>query len=169
MPQYSYLCAKCALQFDRTLSMGEHPTYPCPSCEEPACRQFEGQSFGHAFADTPGKPLANTGVHKDDYPTADRVVGKSALRRWDHFHARAEVKSKAREEGGTHALARLDNPQGGFTEYTPMSPSGLAARKVVAKETMKAMDDALAQSPVQDPAQKAKDAVARLVKAPRPQ
>lgn len=150
MPQYSFRCATCSLTFDRTLSMGEHPMHVCPSCDAPAARQFDGQAFGHAFASPAlSKPLANTGVHQDDYPTADRVVGRSALRRWDHFHARAEVKTKAREEGGTHALARVDNPEGGFTEYQPLSPRGFAARKVVAKETMKAFDEARAQNPEQ--------------------
>ncbi len=145
MPQYSFRCPSCTLCFDRTLSMGEHPQHPCPAgCPTAAIRQFKDASFAHAFTEAPNKPLANTGVHADDYPTADRAVGRSAEKRWGHFNARAEIKKQAREAGGTHALARRDNAEGTFTDYAPLTTTGLDARKGLAKETMKAFDTARA-------------------------
>lgn len=105
MPKYTFECTGCRTQFTRTLKMGDHENHPCPSCGTAAPRYWGGQGFGFGFAAGSGAP-GNTGVNKDDYPTADQAVGRSAEGRWGEYDERAKVKDKVREVGGTHALIR---------------------------------------------------------------
>jgi len=129
VPQYSFFCANCRLQFKRRLQMGAHPTHTCPSCNKGATRQWEGQGFGFEFGETAGTARANSGVSKHDYPTADQVVGRSADAQWQVIHARNAAKSKIRGRGV--ALARRDSVADGqaVTEYTTMNQGNFDARK----------------------------------------
>lgn len=129
MPQYSFFCAGCNLQFKRGLKIGTHPTHTCPSCNRGAQRQWEGQGFGFDFAATAGTALANSGVTKHDYPTADQIVGRSADAQWQVLHARNAAKEKIR--GGGVALARRDAVTNGqaVTEYTTLGQGAFDARK----------------------------------------
>ena len=138
MPRYVFECQteECNTRFEKMLKMGDWPTYPCPSCKEvaPRCLQGEGISFG--FQVEPAKE-GNSGVHKEDYPTADQAVGRSASRRWESYQARKKVKDGVRQQGGTHALIRRDG--GTFVEYEGMTKEGLDDRKTRAKTTFAAL------------------------------
>ena len=123
MPKYTFECQRCTLRFSRMLKMDEHPTFECPTCKDEAPRLFEGFGFGFAPG---GGADANSGVHDHDYPSADKVVGRSAEQRWGEYRERDKVKKKAREMGDTHALIRVDGD--GFTDYEPMTPVGTDAR-----------------------------------------
>lgn len=129
MPQYSFFCKGCSLQFKRRLSVGSHPTHTCPSCDKGAPRQWEGQGFGFEFAQTAATAQANSGVTKHDYPTADQVVGRSADAQWQLIHSRNAAKDKIRDRGV--ALARRDAVTNGqaVTEYTTLNQGSFDARK----------------------------------------
>lgn len=127
MPRYSFECQTCSTRFDRTLKMGEHPTHSCPACGEEAPRLFAGASFGFGFSAGSGTSQANTGVHDQDYPTADKIVGRSAEQRWATYVERDKIKKKVREGGGSTALQRVDGE--GFTEYAAMLPNERKARE----------------------------------------
>jgi len=132
MPKYTFEC-ECGLRFDRVLKMDDHPTHPCPSCSEEAPRLFQGQGFGFAFAGAPkdiGTP-ANTGVHDIDYPSADKVVGRSAEGRWETYTKRAAIKEKVRKNSGVSQLARQDGE--GYMDYTSMSPGQREGRRRLVK------------------------------------
>lgn len=124
MPKYTFACHRCTLKFERTLKMGGHPTHPCPSCKEMAPRVFD--NFGFSFSKG-GSALANSGVHDHDYPTADKIVGRSAEKRWSQYIARDQLKKKVREVGGTQALIRVDG--NGYSEYGAMLPEVKRARE----------------------------------------
>lgn len=126
MPKYSFECQQshCELHFSRTLKMGEWPTHPCPSCKEEAPRKFD--SFGFAFQTPEGKETANTGVHDHDYPSADKVVGRSAETRWESFRKRQAVKNEVRKMSGTNALVRVDGQN--YVEYDGMTDASQKAR-----------------------------------------
>jgi len=126
VPKYVFECQDCAVRFERILKMGEHPTHECPSCKEEAPRLFTGNGFSHSFAAGSG-PAANSGVHDHDYPTADKIVGRSAEERWAMYRERDKVKKKVREAGGTGALVRADGD--GFVEYDAMTPGAKTARE----------------------------------------
>lgn len=122
--------------------MGTWPTHACPHCKEEAPRKFE-DGFSFAFQAGKGADQANTGVHDLDYPSADKVVGRSAESRWDTFRQRQKVKEEVRKVGGGQALVRRDGP--GFVEYDAMTDASLAARAktvdyAVALERSKASD-----------------------------
>lgn len=141
MPRYVFECQNesCNCRFDRVLKMGDHPTHPCPSCGEFAPRCLEGEGF--AFSIRVGEGQAgNSGVHKEDYPTADHAVGRSAESRWASYQDRKKVKEEARKGGGTHALIRHDGD--GYVEYEAMTPDKREARKVVAPKVLKALEAA---------------------------
>lgn len=142
MPKYTFECQMegCALRFERTLKMGEHGSHECPNCHEQAPRVMEGFAFG--FKES-GEKVGNSGVHKEDYPTADHAVGRDAERRWGHLAERDKVKAEARKQGETHALMRKTGP--GFVEYEPMSTVGREARRNLTRTAL-------------DRLQKAKDA-----------
>jgi putative FmdB family regulatory protein len=126
MPKYNFECQECDnLSFERTLKMGEHPTHPCPSCGGDAPRSFSGGSFGFAFQGG-GTALANSGVHDHDYPSADKLVGRSAQDRWQTYVNRNEVKKKVRKTGGAEPLMRADGD--GYTDYMVMPNSQVKAR-----------------------------------------
>lgn len=135
MPKYTFECQDCTVRFERTLKIGEHTTHACPSCKDPAPRVFEGQGFGFSFAEGSGAP-ANSGVHDQDYPSADKAVGRSAQERWAMIDKREEVKNEAREQGGTHALIRRTGKD--HLDYEPMSETGRNARRKLAKEALQA-------------------------------
>lgn len=134
MPKYVFICASCVVEFERTLKMGTHPTHECPSCSEPAERVWEGTELAFGFADSANATPTNTGVHKEDYPTADHVVGKSANQRWEQVHERDKIKAEARKLGKTHKLIRHTHDN--YIDYEPMSPVGGAARKQLTKEAI---------------------------------
>ena len=116
--------------------MGDHGSHECPSCKEQAPRVMD--AFGFGFKETPGK-TGNSGVHKDDYPTADQAVGRSAELRWQHVNERNKVKDQVREMGQTHALMRrtgADESGTPFVEYEPMSPVGRDARRNLTKTAL---------------------------------
>jgi putative FmdB family regulatory protein len=136
MPLYAFECQECLVRFERTLKMGDHTTHPCPSCKDDAPRILDQQGFGFGFAASASAAPANTGVHADDYPTADRAVGKSAESRWEVISDREKVKGEARKQGETHALIRHTGP--GFIDYEPMSDVGRNARRKLAKAAVDA-------------------------------
>lgn len=129
MPQYTFFCKLCALQFKRRLSMGDHEAHACPECSNDAERKWDGQPLSHNFAPGAGTARANSGVSQHDYPTADNIVGRSAEMRWAEQHHRNSAKAKVRGQGV--ALARKDISEGGqmVSEYTAMDKSRFDARK----------------------------------------
>ena len=133
MPKYEFECQHCNVRFERTLKMGDHPTHPCPKCSEAAPRLLS--DFGFGFA--PGKTPGNSGVHDQDYPTADKAVGRSADSRWKEVAARDKVKEQARKEGGTPALIRKDGEA--HIDYEPMSEQGLQAHREIVKQVREVM------------------------------
>jgi len=133
MPKYVFECQTegCNLRFERALKMGDHTSHECPNCHEVAPRVMEGFAFG--FKEEPGK-VGNSGVHKEDYPTADHAVGRDAEKRWEHYSARDQVKAKAREMGQTHALIRKTGQN--YVEYEPMSDAGREAHRNLTKTAL---------------------------------
>ena len=140
MHRYVFECQVegCALRFERSLRMADHPTHACPECGEPAPRVLDQEGFAFAFAPSESASPANTGVHKDDYPTADRIVGKDADMRWAQYDEQAKVKNAAREKGQTHALIRHQGSD--FIDYEPMTDVGLDARKKLFKRAVQATE-----------------------------
>lgn len=136
MPKYVFDCQTegCNLRFERILKMGEHPHHTCPNCSESAPRVLEAEGFAFAFAQPANASPGNTGVHKDDFPTADRLVGKDAEQRWAAYNEQAKVKNQARAAGNTHALIRHQGKN--YIDYEPMTDKGLDARKKLAKRAM---------------------------------
>jgi len=129
MPRYTFECDPCTLKFERTLPIGDHPLHKCPACGDDAPRVIEG--FAFAFSAGGGAP-GNSGVHDHDYPTADKAVGRSTDERRAVLEERNKAKAEARKNGGTNALIRSDGP--GYTEYTPMTTQGIAARRKLADQ-----------------------------------
>lgn len=128
MPKYAFECQACRTRFERVLKMGEHPTHECPSCKDEAPRLFS--DFGFAFgASSQAKSNANTGVHDLDYPSADKIVGRSAEDRWATYRERDKVKKQVREHGSQHALTRRDGA--GFVEYSGTSQQAQKTREKV--------------------------------------
>jgi putative FmdB family regulatory protein len=126
MPLYEFECCYCSLQFKRNLAMDEHATHPCPNCKQVAPRIWAGFG-GHAFQTSATAATANTGVHKDDYPTADHAVGKDAEKRWGFQLARNKLKAEVREKTDGGRLLRRDGQ--GYIEYEGMQAGHLEARK----------------------------------------
>lgn len=131
MPKYTFVCDECVVEFDRTLKMSNHLTHPCPQCGDAAVRVWENSGLSFGFAESANASPANTGVHKEDYPTADHMIGKDAEKRWGMIHEREKAKAEFRAKEGTHALIRhgADN----HIDYEPMTPTGLNARRRLAK------------------------------------
>lgn len=127
MPKYSFECSTCSLRFERVLKMGDNPTHDCPECKEEVPRLWEGFAFG--FETNPNAPTGNTGVHQQDYPTADQAVGRSAADRWAQYESRKKVKDEARKQGKTNALIRHEGES--YVEYEPMTDVGLTAQKKI--------------------------------------
>ncbi len=136
MPKYIFLCEKqgCEVRFERILSPDNPLTHPCPNCKEPAPRYLRAEGFAFAFANATTGATANTGVHKEDYPTADHAVGKSAEARWGEYSERTKVKEAARQQGGDYPLIRHTEP--GHIDYEPMSTGGRIARRNLAKKAV---------------------------------
>lgn len=137
MPKYLFECQECKVQFERRLKIGPHPQYKCPSCKEPAPRVFDGEGLSFAFRTESGTAAANSGVHKDDYPTADQAVGRSASDRWEMISKRDQVKNEARKLGKTHALIRTGTDN--YIDYEPMTQIGRDARRQLARAAMAAI------------------------------
>jgi len=135
MPKYSFECPNCTVRFERNLRVGIHTMHDCPSCHEPAPLIMEG--FGFAFAE--GKPT-NSGVHGQDYPTADQAVGRSATSRWGELKERDLVKKAAREHSGTQALIRHTGKD--YIDYEPMSDVGRVARRKLTRHAFKVTKEA---------------------------
>jgi predicted nucleic acid-binding Zn ribbon protein len=133
MPKYVFECQTegCGLKFERVLKMGHAGFFECPSCHDQAPLVVDSFAFG--FKGDPAK-AGNSGVHKEDYPTADHAVGRDAERRWDYYAARDQVKQKVRTEGESPALIRRTG--GGYVEYEAMSPAGREARRNLAKTAL---------------------------------
>ena len=129
MPQYTFYCQSCNLQFKCRLKMGDHKIHKCASCKGEAKRVLQG--FGFDFAQTAATKQANSGVTKHDYPTADNIVGRSAEEKWDQIYARNVAKDKFRQETGAVALSRKDTVESGqiVTEYKPLHQTQFDARK----------------------------------------
>jgi len=132
MPKYAFECPDCDLQFTRALKMGEHPDHPCPNCGVSAARQFNGNGFGFDFAE--GETPGNTGVSKQDHPTADQAVGSSADKRWAEYAERDKVKKKVREATGHHAIRRAHGPGNQHIEYQEGGQGIVDGRKKIAGE-----------------------------------
>lgn len=130
MPIYEFSCAICRLQFKRNLKIAEHLQHDCPRCHSDADRVWSGIG-GHKFGSS-SSSVANTGVHTDDYPTADRAVGKSAEERWNTIVEREKVKKAARATNDSRALIRRDG--NGFIEYEGMPHQKLEARRELAED-----------------------------------
>jgi len=114
--------------------MNNYIVHPCPSCGDLAPRYLEGEGFSFGFTGTSVGATANTGVHKEDYPTADHAVGKDAESRWGVVQAREKVKEGAREQGGTYPLIR--HTTRGHIDYEPMSDGGRVARRNLTKKAI---------------------------------
>lgn len=142
MPKYVFECQTegCNLKFERTLKMGTHNVHECPSCKEMAPVIIEGFAFD--FKDGPGAKPGNTGVHKDDYPTADHAVGKDADKRWSYYAEREKVKNAARTQGETPALIRRTGHD--FVDYEPMSDAGRDARRNLTRKALSRLEAAKA-------------------------
>jgi putative FmdB family regulatory protein len=125
MPKYEFECQCCHARFDRVLKIGNHPTHECPSCGDEAPRLFDGSGFGFGFA-AGGSAPANSGVHEQDYPTADKVIGRSAEERWGTYKNRDKVKNEVRRVGGDQALSRVDGE--GYVDYMAMNTAEKEAR-----------------------------------------
>lgn len=140
MPKYTFECPGCQTQFTRSLKMGDHETHPCPSCSTSAPRHWDGKGFGFGFAEGSGAP-GNSGVSKDDYPTADHAVGKSAEGRWQEHEARDQIKKAVRKVGDTHALIRRHVTEGGnpAIEYEVGGERVLEKRRRLVKEAKDAV------------------------------
>lgn len=128
MPKFSFEC-KCGLAFTRSLKMGEHKMHECPSCHEDAPRVFE--SFGFNFAPGGSAP-ANSGVSKQDYPSADQIVGSDSDKRWQIYEDRERLKTGVRKVGGNRALIRTNGPD--YVEYSAGSQTTIETRKGLASE-----------------------------------
>lgn len=141
MPKYVFECLTegCSLKFERMLKMGDHGSYECPNCKEQAPRVMEGFSFG--FKEDASK-VGNSGVHKEDYPTADHAVGRDAEKRWGYYAGRDVAKNKAREAGATHALTRQTGKD--YVEYAPMAGPARDARKNLTKTALTRLQEARA-------------------------
>ena len=139
MPKYTFECQSesCSLRFERNLKMGEHTTHECPSCHDLAPRVMEGFAFD--FKDKPGALPGNTGVHKEDYPTADHAVGKDADKRWEQHRERDVVKNQVRAQGGSPALTRRTAKDGTYLEYEALSDTGRQIRRTTAKKAVEAL------------------------------
>lgn len=137
MPKYEYECSDCNVEFERTLKMGDNLTHACPSCGQDAFRVWDGSSLAFGFKGETQGATANTGVHTEDYPTADKVVGRDADLRWAEYHERAKVKDAARSQGGTHALIRRTSRD--FIDYEPMTVTGRGARKALSNAVFNTM------------------------------
>lgn len=139
MPKYTFECqiGECNLRFEKNLKMGEYPSFECPNCHDQAPRVMEG--FGFDFKGPAGAPPGNTGVHKDDYPTADQAVGKDADKRWELNRERDAVKNTVRQQGGSPALTRRTAKDGSYVEYEAMSDVGRQARRASAKKAVEAL------------------------------
>jgi putative FmdB family regulatory protein len=137
MPRYTFVCDACVIEFDRTLKIAENLTHECPSCTGMANRVWDASGLSFGFADSPNAAPANSGVHKEDYPTADHLIGKDANLRWGEISEREKVKNAAREKGGTHALIRHTDPQ--HIDYEPMSGQGMAARRSLARAAIEGL------------------------------
>lgn len=119
MPKYVFECQECGnLRFERALKMADHPTHECPACGEEAPRVIS--AFGFAFQGGGSAP-ANSGVHDLDYPSADKLIGRSAHDRWSTYVERDQVKKKVRKGGSAPELMRVDGE--GYVEYTSMPKS----------------------------------------------
>ena len=136
VPKYSFECAnqECGMVFDRILKVGDHVTHPCPACSMDAPRVIDG-GFAFSFEVSPSRE-GNSGVHKEDYPTADHAVGRDAQRRWEVMHARNKVKETVRSQSGQGALIRRDLKDS--TEYSPMSPAERARHRTLARGASRA-------------------------------
>lgn len=86
---------------------------------------FDKTAFGFGFA-AGGAAPANSGVHDQDYPSADKIVGRSADVRWATYRERDKVKNQVREMGRSPALERIEGED--YTEYTAMGQSKREAR-----------------------------------------
>jgi len=117
--------------------MGDNLLHPCPACSEDAPQVIDG-GFAFSFAVTPQKE-GNSGVHQDDYPTADRAVGRDAERRWGFIRERDKVKAEVRGASGTRALIRKDEP-GGKLSYVAMTPEQQAEHRTVARKASRALE-----------------------------
>jgi putative FmdB family regulatory protein len=129
MPKYVFECKSCSVRFDRILKIGDYLVYPCPSCKEDAQRVFSGNGFGFGFSAPSGSAIANTGVHDNDYPTADKAVGRSAEQKWGIYNERNAIKSKVRKEGNSYALTRIDGNDD--IKYSVMSRKRVKERKEI--------------------------------------
>lgn len=136
MPKYVFECQEegCSLRFERTLKIGDHPTHKCPNCEATAPRVLDQEGFAFAFAQPKEAAPGNTGVHKDDYPTADRIVGKDADLRWAQYDAKEKGKDAIRKATGSHALTRKQGKD--FVTYEPLSKQDFDKRKQIAKRAI---------------------------------
>ena len=128
MPKYSFSC-DCGATFTKTLKIGEHKTHVCPSCSGMAKQIIEKFGFNFALGKTPG----NSGVSKQDYPTADQAIGQSADIRWKEIHARDEVKEEVRKTTGKKALRREHGPDNKYIEYSGASSELIDHRKKVVR------------------------------------
>lgn len=139
MPRFTFECqiGECNLRFEKNLKMGDYASYECPNCHDQAPRVMEGFAFD--FKDKAGALPGNTGVHKDDYPTADQAVGKDADKRWEQHRERDVVKNQVRQQGGSPALIRRTAKDGSYVEYEAMSETGRQARRASAKKAVEAL------------------------------
>ncbi len=138
MPKYEFECESCNVGFERNLKMGDHLTHPCPSCGEESHRVWDENSLASfSFKGGQSGSTANTGVHAEDYPTADRAVGRDAEARWGEIHEREKVKQEARKMGDTHALIRHNSRD--FIDYEPMTQTGRQARRKLADSVFETM------------------------------
>ncbi len=133
MPRYTFECVYCEVRFERNLKMGDWVEHPCPGdCQEMAPRIMEGFAFQFAAG---GASPANSGVHDQDYPTADKIVGRDADARWDFMQARDTAKNDLRAKNGKSAMKRVGHKDGSI-EYRSMAKPEVDARRKLADATI---------------------------------
>lgn len=129
MPRYTFQCP-CGFRHSRTLPIGDYPTTSCPKCQQAATRVLD--TFGFRFKASKTAAPANTGVAKDDFPTADTAVGRDADARWAEHEAREFVKNRVREVGGHRAIVR--ETHAGYIEYKAAGEPLLKTRRKINNE-----------------------------------
>lgn len=118
MPTYEYRCPVCEIEFEELLISSDEvrefaKAHPCPNDKSHSCPRimsptnfaFKGVSYGDPRNRNPETTKGSTGVHDLDYPSLDKVIGRSATRKWKEFGARKAARDKARKELGTTAIS----------------------------------------------------------------
>jgi putative FmdB family regulatory protein len=135
MPVYRYECSKCGLSFEKLVSkVSANAETSCVSCLAPSHKVVSRA----AAVFNSSRPAGETGIHDVDYPVADKMVGRSAEKKWVQFQERRDVEDTARKEYGTEYLGKVA-VNANTDEYYAVGPERLNLRREIAKEADKIM------------------------------